>query len=295
MTVVKRVQAWGWCWLVALALVWAPVAAAVDTSRGLLWRVESGAATVGYLFGTVHVEDSRVTALPDAVAAAFSASNALALEVVVDAAAVTQITQRMMLPAGEELADRVGAPLAQRAAETARRHGLPDDVARRSKPWALAVTLSTPLPKTGMFLDLQLQRLARIEGKQLDGLEQIAEQLAPFDALSAADARLLLEQTLDQYDEFAAYTDALIRAYLERDLAALERLSREQMGSSAAEKRLMEALVIDRNHRMASRARVLLDRPGVTTFIAVGALHLPGSEGLVNLLSAAGYRLTMEY
>ena len=285
----------GWFALLAMLLQPLYAAAAVDTSRGLLWRVERDTVTVGYLFGTIHSDDTRVIELPQPVAGAFAASDALALEAVLDPTAILEITQRMLLPPGETLADRVGPQLAQQAVATAHRHGLAPEMALRSKPWALAVTLSTPLPQSGPFLDLLLQQRALERGLPVDGLERIAEQFAPFEALSREDERELLVQTVRRYDQFAAYLEQLMQAYLDRDLAGLERLAQAQAGASRAEQALMESLLTDRNLRMAQTADSLLRRPETTTFIAVGALHLPGNEGLVNLLTDAGYRLILEY
>ena len=281
-------------WL-ALLLLLSPAAGALDTSRGLLWRLDRDGSTRGYLFGTIHTEDRRVISLPPAVATAFDRSNGLVLEAVLDATAILEITQRMLLPPNVELADRVGQQLAEQAVETARRHGLPGEMARRSKPWALAVTLSTPLPQSGLFLDMLLQQRALLEGKTLAGLERIADQFDPFEALTPEDERLLLEQTIARYDEFDDYFEELLRAYLDRNLARLEELADEQMGQTAAEQALMHALLVERNRRMAQRADELLRRPETTTFIAVGALHLPGDDGLVKLLSDAGYHLILEY
>ena len=67
--------------------------------------------------------------------------------------------------------------------------------------------------------------------------------------------------------------------------------------SSGEEQRLSDAFeedfVVSRNQRMAER---LLDKiDGGGAFVAVGALHLPGEQGLVHLMEESGYKVSRVY
>ena len=61
-------------------------------------------------------------------------------------------------------------------------------------------------------------------------------------------------------------------------------------GSAEAGQEFIESLIVRRNHTMTERADPLL-RAG-NTLIAVGALHLPGPEGIVSLIRRRGYKVT---
>lgn len=282
-------------WLLWLCVWSLGASAAVDTNRGLLWRIERAGSTVGYLFGTVHSDDPRVLALPEPVERAFDDSDTVVLETGIDDDATQAAAQAMFLPPGDTLAKHLGEPLTDQALAVALRHGLAREVAARSKPWALAVTLSTPLMRTGQFLDLLLQTRARERGKPVLGLETIAEQFGVFEALSDDEQITLLRDTLANYDQLARYFDELITSYLARDLAGLERLSEQYLDrTSPMQQKLLQQLVDERNIRMAARIETMLKKNS-RLFIAIGALHLPGAQGLVNLLDRAGYRLTPLY
>ncbi len=92
------------------------------------------------------------------------------------------------------------------------------------------------------------------------------------------------------------YNETMIRLYLSRQVTALLPLQAALLGdkSSAATadamQHFVQALIVKRNQTMAKRAEPLLRKGNV--LVAVGALHLPGQEGLVALLRKQGFRLT---
>ena len=85
----------------------------------------------------------------------------------------------------------------------------------------------------------------------------------------------------------AVERQALIAAWLRTDLGALYRLSLDD--NSPLQQRLMARVLHARNQRMAERLLPQLPKGGV--FVAVGALHLPGADGLLARLKAAGFSL----
>jgi uncharacterized protein YbaP (TraB family) len=86
----------------------------------------------------------------------------------------------------------------------------------------------------------------------------------------------------------------MIRAYLARDIAALaEAGMKHKPDNDRLYRSVMDRLLTRRNARMATRLGPILKDGGA--FIAVGAAHLPGESGLLNLLEKAGYRVTPVY
>ena len=85
-----------------------------------------------------------------------------------------------------------------------------------------------------------------------------------------------------------------MQLYLAHDVGALWPLQRELAKANGASDEALEAyrqtVLVDRTSRMRDRALMHLSQGGV--FLAVGAMHLPGDTGLVELLRASGYKLT---
>lgn len=105
----------------------------------------------------------------------------------------------------------------------------------------------------------------------------------------------MLEDTLRQLPEMQKMFDQLHALYLARDLGRLMKLADEQQakGNREVGKKVMDQLLTQRNRRMAERAEPYLKQGNA--FIAVGALHLPGSEGVLSLMAKRGYRVSVVY
>jgi uncharacterized protein YbaP (TraB family) len=243
----------------------------------------------------MHSEDPQVVRLPTPVQHAFDRSRAVTLEVILDPESLLAMTSGFMLGDGTTLESHIGAPLYRRAVDAMAAYGIPEIVVSTMKPWAVAVTLMTPPAESGMVLDLVLYQRAVTGGKPVDGLETPLEQLAVFDGLSKQDQVALLQDTLDNLSGIERMLDEVKEAYLARDLKRLVEASDASMRDSDPQlvERFSDKLITERNHRMAERMQSRLRKGG--QFIAVGALHLPGDEGLLRLLSQQGYRLTRVY
>ena len=285
-----------WLQLLVVGVLTVTTALAADEfDRGLLWKIDGKGSEPSYLFGTMHSEDPQVVQLPAPVQQAFDRARALTLEVILDPESLLAMTSGFMLGDGTTLEARIGAPLFRRAVDAMAAYGIPETVVATMKPWAVAVTLMTPPADSGMVLDLVLYQQAVNGGKPVDGLETPLEQLAVFDGLSEQDQLALLKDTLDNLSGIEHMLDEVKDAYLARDLKRLVETSDAAMRDSDPQliERFSDKLITERNHRMAQRMQSRLRKGG--QFIAVGALHLPGDEGLLRLLSQQGYRLTRLY
>lgn len=262
-------------------------------ARGLLWRVTSPAGSVNHLLGTMHLADPRVLDVLRVVRPVLAASRAVALEVVLDEAAMAALQSAMFEPAGgSSLDDLLGEPLYRRTAGYLARHGIPAEVAPLLKPWAAFTVLSQPPGAAGgVPLDLALAQEARAGGRGLHGLETVAEQLALFETLPAGQALAMLREVVCHYDLMQTELEHLVRRYAARDLAGLLRASFKYVDRTRLP--LMDRLLWQRNERMVARMEPLLGAGG--TLVAVGALHLTGERGLLELLTRRGYRVEAVY
>lgn len=274
-----------------------PAAAAERYEHGLLWRIEGRDAPASHVFGTVHLADPRVTSLPPAVARELDQARSLTLEAGLDPASILVLAGRMVFDDGRDLPGVAGAELFNRAAKLTAEQGLPEPMLRLFRPWAVAMLLSVPPQDPSNVLDLVLARLAAEQGKPVHELESMDEQISVFEGMSQQDQVALLKQAVDEYERMPRQIGRVVDAYLARDLAGIWRISQESVGTGEDERRLNEVftrrLLHERNVRMAERAEPRLREGGA--FIAVGALHLYGSSGVLSLLERRGWRVTRVY
>ncbi|MGD8742823.1 MAG: TraB/GumN family protein [Granulosicoccaceae bacterium] len=288
-----------WLWLFGLAAQAEPQitflpAAQESMDRGLLWQISSAQGKTSYLFGTIHVDDPAVINLPTPVSSAFNRCDSLTLELLPNPDLAQQSIGMMLFQDGRTLASVAGNDIARRSVQALAARGMPRDMVMRMKPWAVMVTLSVPENNTGQFLDFRLYERAIKRGMHTHALETYTEQVGIFDAMSMREQTRLLENTLDELDTLPGFFRRLTQAWLTRDLKALQAISDEQMpADDPTSARLMHDLVDKRNRNMLERIQPRL-REG-NAFIAVGALHLPGEEGLINLLRGQGYTVTALY
>jgi uncharacterized protein len=162
---------------------------------------------------------------------------------------------------------------------------------RRLRPWAAAMTISVPPPETGLFMDLALSFRASGMGLEVIALETIDEQLDFLMGLSHEGQIELVRSAVAEHERMPEMFEELVSAYLSGDLDELEALSMQQLEEMDEEivDHFKEIGLVRRNQVMVERALPYLEEGGL--IIAVGALHLVGEYGLVNLLKQEGYRL----
>lgn len=203
------------------------------------------------------------------------------------------------LPAGSTLADVVPAEVYRRTNAFLESKGYPKGMLDRFKPWVVATTLQIldMLPQLAQRqpLDAMLYTEAKKAGKKVAGLETVEEQLGIFEGLTEAEQATFLGTTVDMLEEMekegeGGMLEHLTRIYLSGDVDRLHALMVEQYDpEDPLQKKLMKALLDDRNVRMVERtlARTAQD-PEKTYFVAVGAAHYPGEKGILALLEKKG-------
>jgi uncharacterized protein YbaP (TraB family) len=270
------------------------VAWAAD-EKGILWRIEGAANQPSYLLGTIHSDDVRVTNVPASVAQTFQQADSFSGEIEMDLPNLMQASQATLLSDGQSLEQLVDASLYKQTVQLLAAYGMPELVVQRMKPWAAAATLSLPRPQTGIFLDMALYHQAAAAGKRVYGLETIAEQVGALESMSPELQVTMLRDAVAQHHQVEQLIEQLITAYLRRDLKALESISNAAMqdGDDRVAEMFSTEVVDRRNYRMLERMQPRL-REG-NAFVAVGALHLPGDKGLLNLLRNKGYRVSPVY
>lgn len=270
----------------------------LSLQQGLLWQISKPGSTPSYLFGTIHSEDTRVNQLPTIVNSFFEQAHSASFELLMDIPTLLKSASAMFFTGKQSLEQLLDKDIYNQVINALNQQGMPAEVANRLKPWAVIAMLNAPPAKTGEFLDLLLYRKAQQLKIPTYGLEKVEEQLRVFESLSLEEQVILLRETLAQFEQMPKIFDKLHELYLQRNLTALMQFSTEYMQprDSHHEKLVRtfyKQLVDDRNVKMVKRMQQRLQEGNA--FIAVGALHLPGSNGIIKLLQTQGYQVLALY
>lgn len=277
-----------------LALLTAGAAAASDRAAdlALFWSLQKNGQQAGYLLGTIHSEDPRVLDFSEAFLDRLRSSEVFAMEMVPDEPTLERLGNYMNYPPGQGLAAVIGAGRLQALATALSAYRVPLERVGQMKPWAAMLILSTPPPQTGFFMDVSLSLRASGTGLEVVGLETLEEQLSFLDNMPMPMQLALLDQAIAEAGQAGEVHEQMVTAYLGNNLAALEALSDEQFQavSQATREYFIEQGIHARNQRMADALLPLLEQK--TVFAAVGALHLSGEAGLINILRQHGFTLS---
>lgn len=270
-------------------------AVASDFDHGVLWEISKPGIHRSYVFGTIHSDDPRITRLPTAVQQAFAYARSFTGEMDLSKTSMLRTEQAMLLPQGDDLEKQIGTERFRQCVAMMADYGVAESRVRRMRPWAVAVQLNMPVPRNDLFLDRILYRQAVARGIPVYGLESIAEQIGVFDKMPQSQQMELLDQALANHASMPAMIQTLIDLYLARNLAGLQEINDQQLqtGDVKLAKSVEQRLILSRNHRMVMRMQPRL-REGYA-FIAVGVLHLPGKQGILNLLQQQGYLVKNVY
>ncbi|MBC8027562.1 MAG: TraB/GumN family protein [Steroidobacteraceae bacterium] len=257
-----------------------------------VWTLKGKTNTV-YLAGSVHALPKEHSEFPPALERAYAAADAIVMEVDLDdldpLEAVQFITTKGTLPAGQTLEQIVGKKYSSVAA-LADSLEVPEVAIAKLEPWAAAMVLTQfALMKSGfeaeLGIDMQLVGRARADGKKIDGLETVVDQLSVFDDRSFAEQTQFLLDSTEDAPELPDDLDRLVAAWRTGDLAALEK---EFLKERARTPALYDALLGARNRKWVPQIEALLDDDR-DYLVVVGALHFVGDDGLIALLGKAGH------
>jgi len=277
-------------WLWALGLLGSLTAHAGSP----VWAIHGEHNTV-YLAGSVHLLKASDARLPAAFDRAYADSKALVMEIdigkVDPLAATGWMLEHGLLKEGTTLRATIGEDRYRRVSAEAERLGIPMEAADRLQPWALGLQLLEMQyvqlgfdPQQGV--EQQLEHRAEADGKPVSGLETMDEQLGALESLSYADQARFLDMIVSEVRDAASETQTVVAAWRSGDAAKLAALLSEEYRSFPA---LYRLLVTERNKRWVPQIEKLL-HGNQDCFVVVGALHLVGDGGLLELMRHDGYK-----
>jgi uncharacterized protein YbaP (TraB family) len=277
-------------WLLALGFLGSLTAQAASP----VWVIHGDHNTV-YLAGSVHLLKAADSTLPAAFDRAYTGSKELVMELAMDKVDPMETANWMlehgMLKEGATLRSTIGEERYRRVSSEAARLGVPMEAVDQLEPWVLALQL-TELQYMQLGFDpnegveQQLQHRAQTDGKPIDGLETIDEQLGVLQGMSYADQARFLDMVVTDMHDVDSDTRSVLSAWRSGNASKLAALLSDEYKSFPA---LYQALVTERNQRWVPQIEKLL-RAREDSFVIVGALHLVGQGGLLELLQRDGFK-----
>jgi len=279
----------------AITLLASPVLADSPASEGadktFMWRVQGDGATV-YLLGSVHVMREDSYPLPTAMEAAFDSVEKVVFEIDLDEldGAALQMLAAGTLDGERTLEEIVGPATWAELLVPIEKTGFPAAMFRRMKPWMAAVTITALalteagyLPSAGV--DAYFSRRAEEAGKERIALETVEFQVSLFADLTAEQSLAFLRYTLADLETVIPELGELSAHWRAGRMEAVEVLMAEGFDEYPE---LLEKMVTNRNRAWMPLIEGLLAGDS-DAMVVVGALHLVGEDGLVNLLRKRGY------
>ena len=263
--------------------------AAQASDRGPLWRISRGGHS-SYLFGSLHIGKADWAYPGPALRKAWSETEVLAVE-------LDPTDVGPALAAMQQQAEPLPPPLAKRIDTQARAACLPPGALSALPAMLQLSTLTLMEARRDGFdvlfgQDLMLLARAKAEGRPVQSLETLEEQLA---ALEPTDAELpsVVDGTLRQLQRgrMRAPLRKLAEAWSRGDLKALGDYARWcGCADTPAERAWLKRVNDDRNLQLAARIDAL-HGAGQRLLVAVGALHMSGPQALPRLLAARGFEV----
>lgn len=255
----------------------------------LLFEVKSkNGQHTSYLFGTIHVMPEKQFVLPEVLLGAIHQSNMLAMEVDLnmDFATKLEVAKQSILPEGKSLQDYTSTDqykkIQQYALDSCGIRRKKFKRFSRLKPFFLSsLMLQEQLDKTKSY-EIEFAKIAKEQKKTTMGLESIQVQMETINTVSIADQVTML---MDMIEVPQSY-EVMLTHYLDENL---DQLYQDIVSESEAFPKFNEDFLEKRNNNWIPVMENQLEKEN--TFFAVGAGHLPGEKGVLNLLKLQGYTI----
>lgn len=274
--------------LVLLMMLCITTGAKTAEDQSLFWKVSRPQSShTSYIFGTIHLQDSSVFRQRDTVLTLLHSCTTFAAELNLDSALTIMMNPKVIMRSSGSLYDDLDTPTVRSLMSLVdkRMPGM-SALVPRLKPGALTALLAMGQHEATApeAMDMFLWNLAKRRHREVVGLEFVSEQLQLLDTMGVDGLKRIARDTAD---ESADDLQRMVNAYCEENLNELTTMASDTSMMAGND---MEALNDDRNHRLVERMIPLLERG--RTFVAVGALHLTGSESVIALLRQRGWTVS---
>ncbi|OGV37993.1 MAG: hypothetical protein A2X48_07765 [Lentisphaerae bacterium GWF2_49_21] len=260
----------------------------------VFWKIEYEGKT-SWVFGTMHAPNPAFSKIPEPVKTALAESRLFFSEIESDEKNQVKVMQGMLLPETETLETKIGRTRFTRLKDIADKFIPPisSSFLNKNKIWAASLIIAWPRKSTDPVpIDILLYQKAKLNGCETKGIETPEEQLGPLDAFTEPEQVQLLEEAMEEAEGGYTMLNSLLEKYLAQDMKGMGKdfFSRKTSFTPQFRDKFINVLLKERNKLFFERT--LPDIKSRNCFIAVGAGHLIGDEGVISLFEKAGCKVT---
>jgi len=276
-----------------------------NENKFFLWKI-SRQSSQSYVLGSIHFLKKEMYPLPARVENAFEESDVLVVEADISNTKMAQYfnltMQKGMYSGNETLKDNISEKTFLLAEKILKKKGIDINLFQKFKPWFLALTISgIELLKLGFdpnygvdkyFInkanrDLIGQKISKKEIIELEGIEY---QISLFNELTRTENDSFLFYTLKDISQYSNDINPMVSAWAQGQVSKIEQLLTKNINEYKELSHIYKKFVDDRNFQMVDKIESYLKSPRIH-FIVVGAAHLVGKHGIIQLLKNKGFLL----
>ena len=266
-----------------------------DTNKHCLWSIETPSNTI-FLLGSMHISPAEIYPLPEVIERAYDKCSKVIFEADMDAvndpSFQTKIMTLGVYPEGVSLEDNVSTQTFNLLKKRADATGIPMQQLNRLKPWLCALSLSSiEFLKLGFDpaygIDMYFFNKAKRDGKEMQGFETAQFQLSLMTQMTRKQEEMMLRQTLKDLEVIEKDATNLVKYWKSGDSKGLDSLISKSFKGLPE---LYDRWFLSRNKHWLAEIKKLMGK-NENIFIIVGAGHLVGRNGLVELLREENYKI----
>ncbi|HTN07813.1 TraB/GumN family protein [Agriterribacter sp.] len=263
------------------------VHAQTNEYKALLWEISgNGISSPSYLYGTVHMICSEDFVMGEQLKEKFKAAHKVFLEVDMDDPAMNMKMMQLSLLQGKKLSDIFSDSDYNKLNIFFRDTiGMPLTLLNTMKPFVLLsmLTLKSLPCSDPQSYEMTFVEMAKAQSKEIQGLETIEAQMKIFDDMPDSIQVQMVMRYVNEFDEQKKEFEKMVEVYKQQNLDALYRHIMASPDISGSE----ETLLYNRNQKWIPIMENAIQKEKI--FFAVGAGHLAGPRGVINLLREKGY------
>lgn len=257
----------------------------------LLWKISGkGLKSPSYLFGTIHIIPAADFYMPESTETLLKSCKNLVMEMdISDLGSQMAVMGKMMMDSGKTLKDLYSAEKYRKMEDVLKKSGIPLEMLARFKPIMTQQMLTVrSLGKDTKSYEMHFSAIAKQDKIRVIGLETIDDQVAALNSIPVKKQADMLYESAMSPEKDKKNLAKLIKLYKKQDPEVLYKATmKDKKNKEFAEQE--DALLVNRNKAWIPKLESIFTEG--STFVAVGAAHLGGPNGVIQLLKAAGYTL----
>jgi len=266
----------------------------VPTEKALLWKISgNGLSAPSYLYGTFHLLCESDLQFSDSLKKTVASCKSIYLELDMDDPALAgQMASGIAMKDGHTMQEYLSDSIYKATSKALEAIvGIPLDEVSNYKPMLLlSMIYPAALECQPGSPELEFVKLAQANKVSLNGLESIQDQLDVFDKMPYQMQATELSKYILDMNLMKSETNEMLEIYRKKDIVALGDFIKK---SEYMTGELEDIMLGNRNKNWIPK--IIEASKKESTFYAVGAGHLTGENGVINLLRKAGYTVTPVY